>query len=388
MAHAHGHPEPDQVRPEGQYHDGYQDGLVPLRPLDLVACRTTDELVRGMAHTAFGGRKVGEAADLFEAMARDAGCGVVLTISGAMTIAKMGLLITELIDRELVQAIVSTGALVAHGLVEGAGLTHFKADPRRSDEQNFHDGYNRVYDTLELERNLDDAESILRAVLQDVPGDHVLCSSELHHRIGAWLIEHRPQARGILQSAYRKDVPVFAPAFSDCELGLDLALFNRDRAAEGLPTFRYDPFIDLETYVARMCAYERVGIFTIGGGVPRNWAQELGPYVELLVHRERIVTPKTRKFTYALRICPEPVHWGGLSGCTYIEGVSWGKFVPPSQGGRQCEVPADATIAWPLVVKAVLERLDREPPPNKHPIVKLPRGVRWTGREGEGAPGA
>ena len=62
------------------------------------------------------------------------------------------------------------------------------------------------------------------------------------------------------------------------------------------------------------------------------------------------------RFSYGVRICPEPDHWGGLSGCSYSEGVSWGKFVPPEEGGRWAEVPADATIAWPLVVGAVLER--------------------------------
>lgn len=160
-----------EPRPEGKYHDGHQDGLVPLEPLDLSACGSVDALVRGMARTAFGGRKTGEAADLVEAMVRDPKCGVVLTLSGAMTIAKMGLLITEMIERGMVQAIVSTGALVAHGLVEGAGLTHFKADPHRTDEQNFLDGYNRVYDTLKLERNLDDCEAMLRRVVGAMPTD-------------------------------------------------------------------------------------------------------------------------------------------------------------------------------------------------------------------------
>ena len=65
-----------------------------------------------------------------------------------------------------------------------------------------------------------------------------------------------------------------------------------------------------------------------------------------------------RRYKYAVRICPEPEHWGGLSGCTYSEGVSWGKFVPESEGGRFAEVFADATIAWPLAVRAVIERLE------------------------------
>ena len=87
-----------EPRPEGQYHDGYQDGLTPLEPLDIAGIDSIDALVRGMSKTSFGGRKTGEAADVFEAMVRDPDCGVVLTLSGAMTIAKMGLVITEMID--------------------------------------------------------------------------------------------------------------------------------------------------------------------------------------------------------------------------------------------------------------------------------------------------
>ncbi len=367
-----------EPREEGTYHDGHQDGLVPLRPLDIASVKSIDDLVRGMAHTSFGGRCTGEAADVLEAMVRDPSCGVVLTLSGAMTIAKMGLVITEMIDRGMVQCIISTGALVAHGLIEGAGMTHFKSDPKRTDEDDFRDGYNRIYDTLELERNLDDCEAILRAVLDDLGADTVLCSSLLHEKIGAWLIENRP-GRGILQSAFKKEVPVFAPAFTDSELGLDVALYNRELAKSGRPTYGFDPYLDLEYYVARSCAHETLGIFTIGGGVPRNWAQEIGPYVELIAARDLIKSPRARRFKYAVRICPEPVHWGGLSGATYQEGISWGKFVPPSQGGIRAEVPADATIAWPLIVRAVLERLEKEPAPPKTPVQKVRRGEVWTG---------
>ncbi len=107
----------------------------------------------------------------------------------------------------------------------------------------------------------------------------------------------------------------------------------------------------------RGCPYS-LGIFTIGGGVPRNWAQQVGPLSECLHRRTGGRAGVYVRFHYAIRICPEPAHWGGLSGCTYSEGVSWGKFVPASEGGRFAEVPADATIAWPILVKAVLERLD------------------------------
>ena len=104
---------------------------------------------------------------------------------------------------------------------------------------------------------------------------------------------------------------------------------------------------------------KRLGIFTIGGGVPRNWSQQFGPYIDLRVRRGGEDLP-LKRYHYGLRICPEPVHWGGLSGSPYSEAISWGKFVPPAEGGKFGELFLDATVGLPLVVGAVLERLDKK----------------------------
>ena len=105
---------------------------------------------------------------------------------------------------------------------------------------------------------------------------------------------------------------------------------------------------------SRSIPLRSLGIFTIGGGVPRNWAQQVGPFFDIANGRLGTAM-RVPRFQYGIRICPEPVHWGGLSGCTYSEGVSWGKFVPPSEGGRYAEIYADATMVWPLLLKAVCE---------------------------------
>lgn len=344
-----------KARDESEYGTGHDDGLEPLEPLDVGAAESVDALVRGMANTAFGGRRLGEAADVFEAMVREPGCFRVLTISGAMTIAKQGLLVCEMIDRGWVDAIVTTGALMTHGFVEGAGMLHFKHRPDMRDEDLYTKGYNRVYDTIELEKNLDDTERILRESLADLPDDAVLSSHGLLQLMGEYLVKHVDQ-RAILKSAVEHDVPVYVPAFTDSELGLDLAIWNRVRALDGRSVVGFDPFLDLNDFAERVRAHETLGIFTIGGGVPRNWAQQVGPYLEILGTRLGL-EDRVRRYKYAVRICPEPVHWGGLSGCSYTEGVSWGKFVPESEGGRFAEVFADATIAWPILVRAVIERL-------------------------------
>jgi deoxyhypusine synthase len=337
-------------------HDPIEDKLIPLEPLDLNRVRSIDDLVRAMSKTAFTGRQVGEAADVLEAMARDKDCFVVMTLAGAMTVAKQGLIVSELIDRGIVNAIVSTGALMAHGLVEATGRSHFRYNPDVPDTELYEQGYNRVYDTLEPEQNLDDVEEVMSEILEGWDHNEIVCSYKLNHAIGQHLAKRSKDQRGILRSAYEKGVPVFVPAFTDSELGLDVALNNRLRESTGRHKLRFDPFEDLEHFAATLLRQTRLGIFTIGGGVPRNWSQQFGPFLELR-HRRLGENLPLKRYHYGLRICPEPVYWGGLSGSPYSEAISWGKFVPPAEGGKFGEVFVDATVGLPLIVAAVLERL-------------------------------
>jgi deoxyhypusine synthase len=339
-------------------HNPIEDRLIPLEPLDLKNIRSIDDLVRAMGNTAFTGRQIGEAADVLEAMARDQDCFVVMTLAGAMTVAKQGLIISELIDRGIVNAIVSTGALMAHGLVEATGRAHFRYNPDVPDTELYEQGYNRVYDTLEPEQNLDDVEEVMSAILEGWDHSEVVCSYKLNHTIGEHLAKHAKGQRGILKSAYEKGVPVFVPAFTDSELGLDVALNNRLRESTGRHKLRFDPFEDLEHFAATLLRQTRLGILTIGGGVPRNWSQQFGPFIELR-HRRLGENVPLKRYHYGVRICPEPVYWGGLSGSPYSEAISWGKFVPPAEGGKFGEVFVDATVGLPLIVAAVLERLDK-----------------------------
>jgi deoxyhypusine synthase len=362
----HGHPEKhgNGVQSDGSgidrtLHNPIADRLIPLEPLDLGQIKSIDDLVRAMSKTAFTGRQLGEAADVLEAMARDEDCFVVMTLAGAMTVAKQGLIISELIDRGIVNALVSTGALMAHGLVEATGRAHFRVNPDVSDEELYEQGYNRVYDTLEPEQNLDDVEEVMSEVLESWDHNDVMCSYKLNHAIGAYLAKTAKDQRGILKSAFEQGVPVFVPAFTDSELGLDVALNNRLRESTGRHKIRFDPFLDLEHFAATLLRQKRLGILTIGGGVPRNWSQQFGPFIELR-HRRLGENVPLKRYHYGVRICPEPVYWGGLSGSPYSEAISWGKFVPPSEGGRFGEVFLDATVGLPMVVAAVLERLDKD----------------------------
>ena len=149
-------------------HDGRDDGLVPLESLSLDKVRTFRDLLRSMSKTAFSGRQLGQAFEILLEMFRDASCRVVFTVSGAMTVAKQGRIICDMIDRGLVDAVIATGALMAHGLTESIGLVHYRYDPSQDDTTLFEQGYNRIYDTLEMESNLNEVAQLVASVLDQV----------------------------------------------------------------------------------------------------------------------------------------------------------------------------------------------------------------------------
>src|SRR5512141_832298 len=167
-----------------EFLDGRHDGLIALESLDLDKATSFSGLLRGMSKTAFSGRSLGEALDVVTAMVKDADCKVVMTLSGAMTIAKMGKVISKMIDTGMVQAIVSTGALMAHGLSEAVGMVHYRHDPRVSDEELFEKGYNRVYDTLEMEANLNYVEEFTSKALDRLGHEQMLSSERVCRALG------------------------------------------------------------------------------------------------------------------------------------------------------------------------------------------------------------
>jgi deoxyhypusine synthase len=336
-------------------HDGRKDGLAPVRPLEIHRCRSLSALVEEMKSTSFGGRRVGEAADVLQAMTEDEDCLVVGTFSGAMTVGMMGHLLCDMLLAGHLDAVVSTGALMAHGFVQAAGLTHYKWDPRMNDEELYAQGYNRVYDTLEMESNLDDVEKIVGAALSRADAGETLCSRRVHELLGDVLLEGN-QTRGILPTARRLGIPVYVPAFTDSELGLDFEVTNRRRELAGQPRLAYDPFLDLRHYADLCRTRKRLGIFTIGGGVPRNWAQQM--FAELNGHGKG----DGPQLMTGIRICPDAEPLGHLSGSTFSEARSWRK-IPAYDDRLFAEVPLDFTLVFPLLAISMLQHGDTDDVP-------------------------
>lgn len=353
----------DMARP-GQIKDGYFPDAVFADPRFVlpVIYRALEEWIDGTQTSAgqligdldsYGGvaSQVANGAAALRKMVRDKDCFRFLTISGAMTVGKMDFVICEMIETGMIHAVSSTGALMAHGLVSSIGLKHYKYNPAYDDTALARRKLNRVTDTLEPETNLDTVEEVIGAVIDQLDGARPISPTILNKLIGEHLAEHYPNERGILKSAYIHGVPVFVPAFVDSELGNDIYIHNLKRKRRGKKPIMVDLEQDSGELIRLVTEAKRFGIFTIGGGVPRNNVQNVAPLIEIINERLGAIYPE-RRFTYGIRICPDRPHFGHLSGCTYSENESWRKAV---KNGVYAEIQADATQVWPFVVKYIME---------------------------------
>ncbi len=336
--------------------------------MELSRVQDFDGLLSAMSKTSFQGRNLGRAAEVLFRMFSERERFVVLTISGALTVAQQGPMIIDLIRAGLVDVVVGTGALMTHDMVENMGFSHFEA-PASSDEACHHDGLCRVYDSVELESSLYAFQTFLEGhldgLLEPAPDGGPIGSGIFCSRLGRLLLDHFPDHRSIVSAAAEAGVPVYIPAFTDSEMALDLfhLMVKRNVTTEvplaTAPLVPYNGFRDVYeiTRIIEAHTGQNLSIFTLGGGVPRNWTQQVAPALDIMELDG--IPVSTKRFSRGVRICPDPPNWGHLSGCTYSEGVSWAKFLPESKGGLYAEVLADATLVLPLLVKGVWQRLEK-----------------------------
>lgn len=299
--------------------------------------------------------EVSEGAKNFSRMVNDKKYTVMMTMSGAMTIAQMSYVLCDMIDNKMIQSVTTTGAAMAHGLVESMGYKHYKHNPKVSDTVLAAKKLNRVTDTLEPEENFDHIDEIMNAVLDLLPRNTPITPTMFHAAIGKYLHDNYPKERGILKSAYENNVPVFVPAFFDSEIGNDVTTYNMIQKSKKKPQLIFDVGGDNHKLISMVQNAKLTGLFTVGGGVPRNWTQNVAPLIEIINSRTDLGLVE-KQFTSGVRIAPDPLDLGHLSGCTYSEGMTWRKMDP---NGSFVEIHGDATYIWPFIIKYALENMKK-----------------------------
>ena len=311
-------------------------------PFDIYKIKTTEDLLNSLKNCGFQGRNLGKALDVLYTMVGSDKVLTVLTLSGAMVPAGMGDIICALIEHKLIDVIVSTGANIIHDIVDAfSNIGHYIGNANVDDNELFHHRINRIYDVFLPEDNYKKAENEILKIIKKSFKEKLIeiTPSEFLRVIGENI-----QTRSIISIAAKNKIPIFIPAFSDSELALDLIKYS---LREGY-SFKFDIIRDVLNFAEIIKKFQEYGTLIIGGGVPRNWAQQIFPLLDQIENMETI------GYNYSVRIHTATEYDGGLSGCTISESKSWGKY---SLESKYVSVWCDATIAFPILITGLFQRL-------------------------------
>lgn len=311
----------------------------PVQHLDLKGTKSLLDLVKAFQHTSFQSRNVFKCFEVFRKMLDDPACIIFLGLSGAMIPGGMRRVIRDMIEMKLVDVIVSTGANMFHDLFEGFGYRHYVGSEEGDDDALRKHRIVRVYDALMDDHEINRVIHFLSRIPEELE-EKVVSSRQYLEALGSHIMDEG----SILKTASRYGVPVFIPALSDSSIGIGLTFLHLRKkvSSEGL---LIDQIRDsFEIAQLKKMAYVTGAIY-IGGGVPKNYIQQLGPVSELLFEKES-------GHRYAFQVTTDDPKWGGLSGCTFEEAKSWGKI---DKGSNYAALYMDATVALPLLVGAILQ---------------------------------
>ncbi len=299
-------------------------------------------LVEDMKDMAFSARDLYRAAAIYDRMLGDTGCTIILCLAGSLISAGLKKLFVDMIRHNMVDIVVATGAnIVDQDFFEALGFHHYIAAERLKagldDDALRQLHIDRIYDTLIDEDELRICDDTITRIADELE-PRPYSSREFIREMGAYLQRNgHPAAESIVAEAFKLDVPIFCPAFSDCSAGFGLIAHRHARGAA--PKLTIDSVQDFYELTKLKIQSQDTGLFMIGGGVPKNFAQDAVVAAEIL-------EGEAKMHKYAVQVTVADVRDGGLSGSTLKEACSWGKV----ETTFEQMVYSEATLAVPLIV--------------------------------------
>lgn len=295
------------------------------------------KLVDSMEKMAFSARDLNRAAKIYNMMLEDKNCSVILTLAGSLFSAGLKKVVFDLVNNNMVDAIVSTGAImVDQDFFEALGFKHYLGTPFSDDNQLRDLHIDRIYDTYIDEDELRICDDTTEKVFNSLE-PRPYSSRELLWNFGKYLDENGgPKVDdSVIYAAYKKNVPIFVPAFSDCSAGFGIVVHQYNNPEKHVSFDSGKDFLELTKIKMNT---KETGIFMIGGGVPKNFTQDIVVAADILMEDAPM-------HKYAVQITVADERDGALSGSTLKEASSWGKV----ETTYEQMVYSEATIAMPLV---------------------------------------
>ncbi len=313
----------------------------PVQHIDVTSFDARP-IINQMAGMSFTARDTARATDIFNSMLKDEECSVILTIAGSTMAGGCMKIIADMVRHNMVDAIVATGAsIIDMDFFEALGFKHYQGTTGEDDNELRELGIDRIYDTFIDEDELQICDRTITGIANSLEA-RPYSSREFIAEMGKWLRSHAKKKDSLIQLAYDNDVPIFCPAFTDSSAGFGLVLHQARTRQESLTLDSIRDFRELTDIKIRAGV---TGLFMIGGGVPKNFAQDTVVCAELLGSRVEM-------HKYAVQITVADARDGACSSSTLKEASSWGKV----DTALEQMVYAEATSVLPLMVSDVYHR--------------------------------
>lgn len=304
----------------------------------------TVEMVEAMGKTAFQARNLYRAAKIYTMMVEDEKCAVIMTLAGSLISAGMKKAIVDLMRAKMVDVIVSTGAnIVDQDFFEALGFRHYQGSQFVDDNEMREMMIDRIYDTYIDEEELRVCDMTTAEIANSLE-PRPYSSREFIKEMGKWLVDNEQGKDSIVRTAYEMGIPIFVPAFSDCSAGFGL-VHHQFHNKESMSLDSAKDFLEITKIKIET---GDTGIFMLGGGVPKNFTQDIVVAAEIL-------EKEVDMHKYAIQITVADERDGGLSGSTLKEASSWGKV----ETTYEQMVFSEVTIAFPLIASYTYHKADR-----------------------------
>ena len=307
-----------------------------------VGKKSVSALLDEMAQTGFQGKKLGEVAKIWAEMAKQRDLTVFLGLTGSLSTTGQWKIIRWLVEKRYVDVVVSTGANISEDILEALGYHYYQGTWLADDEELLRMKGDRFYDVYADEMQYRKLENTIYRYANTLREDRVYSTREFLYGFGEFLTKKGIDS--IVAAAYRAKVPVYSPGLIDSGYGVALSLLKRDKGK----MIRLDQTKDMEELAQIAEKTKRTGVVYLGGGVPKDTIQ-LSTIIKSLAKGGEEETPHE----YAIQITADSPQWGGLSGCTLEEAISWGKI---ASGAKKATLYADITLALPIVAHALNEK--------------------------------
>ena len=320
--------------------------------------KSVSQLLAEMSRTAYQGRKLGETVDVWKNMVREKDLTIVMGLAGSMSTAGQWTLVNWLMEKRFIDVLVSTGANVSEDIVDAMGFGYWQGSHMVDDEALLKADINRYYDVFGKETDYRKMEELVTDFVMTLNIKYPYSSAEFFYLLGKYM--SNKEIPSIAAVAYENGVPIFSPAMVDSAYGETFLMAKNQGHSIILDSVKeFDQFVSIGTKT------KDVGVIYIGGGVPKDLTQLIAISVSpqtndqgvpgRIGHLRKGLQEYYYPHKYSIQITADAPQWGGLSGCTLEEAISWGKI--NSESGTRAVCYCDATIALPLITHALNERV-------------------------------